>query len=465
MVSSTAVSIWSTDTNLWCILFADESLPPSPQKQTSTVVIPDKLDNLPIPEANNALTTDPSLCLEIDLESQHARADLDNSTVVPDEELDSYKARNGTDSAIGDVYSNGNSSTITLKETDVSSLSAELKPSDQISLEKQDTHADCDRNELTTECSNENILSIDQQDNLSSSPSWNLDSIRQTPEPDFGSFPPPEPDFDSFQPLESDFESLPPPCDLDSLDASCQLSTESEHIKLEQQTVFPPDMNTEDPLPAQVENTIAVPDSNDISCDKFDDDDTHFNADFGDFATFDDANLVQENASPQTNPTDEGSRQCDNSQNMPTEFDEDDEFGEFSDFQQTAVVAPVAPAATETTSKDETKTLNVLLVSENISSVLTIIFPNDDNCDESSGYRQNTEAYSKGSLSNDLTVQLQNVENSNALTHQWAKSISKSVLVKALGIDSRNIVSVALDHFEETTNRCSFVSVVWRKME
>lgn len=37
---------------------------------------------------------------------------------------------------------------------------------------------------------------------------------------------------------------------------------------------------------------------------------------------------------------------------------------------------------------------------------------------------------------------MKSVEETNALTYQWANSSSNNVLLNALGIDSRNIVSI-----------------------
>lgn len=39
---------------------------------------------------------------------------------------------------------------------------------------------------------------------------------------------------------------------------------------------------------------------------------------------------------------------------------------------------------------------------------------------------------------------VKSVEETNALTYQWANSSSNNVLLNALGIDSRNIVSVSI---------------------
>ena len=39
---------------------------------------------------------------------------------------------------------------------------------------------------------------------------------------------------------------------------------------------------------------------------------------------------------------------------------------------------------------------------------------------------------------------LKSVEETNALSYQWANSVSNTVLLSALGIDSRNIVSIVV---------------------
>lgn len=47
---------------------------------------------------------------------------------------------------------------------------------------------------------------------------------------------------------------------------------------------------------------------------------------------------------------------------------------------------------------------------------------------------------------------VKSVEETNALTYQWANSNSNNVLLNALGIDSRNIVSMRTLHVFKTEN-------------
>lgn len=47
---------------------------------------------------------------------------------------------------------------------------------------------------------------------------------------------------------------------------------------------------------------------------------------------------------------------------------------------------------------------------------------------------------------------VKSVEETNALTYQWANSSSNNVLLNALGIDSRNIVSMHMLHVFKTEN-------------
>lgn len=419
--------------------FSDESsLPASPQLKQTTTILPN--DNFPAPhiDANKPVATESPLSLELDLETQHVIEDLENFSVAQDDDeelqFESDKLRNGNDSAIGDVYSNGNSSTITIsKETDASHSIAE--PNDvQSNLDQTDVdahHFHDDKHEFA----GDNVLAVDQQDNLSSSPSWNLDSIRQTPEPEFASL--------SIQ------------GELNSIENSYQVAADAkehvddEHIAPLSDNAVPIDIDDEQ-SPTQTANNFT--DSGfrqDNLLDEFKTDEfsTNFDADFGQFATFEDAYVVQETASSVEIEavTLQSNEQCDKMDAFAATFDgddddDDDEFGEFSDFQQTPAVhtEPV-------TQPDVNVNDNVLLDSENIklnlSSVLSTIFPCDEHSEASTSCRPDGIVHAKEHFVNALTSQLKNVENSNALAHQWSKSTSKTVLVRALGIDSRNIVS------------------------
>lgn len=401
------------------------------------------------------MATDSPLSLELEIESPHAIEDLDNLSVVPDDELNfdsSDKFRNGSDSAIGDVYSNGNSSTNTSKETDASHSLSDLKPTETLS-EKPDVHMtlDSERNEFNSE----NALSVEQPDNLSSSPSWNLDV--QTPEPEFGSL--------SMQGELNSIEiTAPAEVDGNLADEIPDLDEKSTSFPDENTNIVPLDESSS----SQANQDIAN-DSNSRQDEFRDEMNIEFNADFGQFATFDDVNAVETlnsaSASASAAILPHPSEPCDNTE--PAFEDDDDEFGEFSDFQQTPAVETAA-----VTHQDVTKdAANVLLDSENIklnlSSILDTIFPSEGNGDGTTGIRSDNVSYDKQQFINNLTAQLRNVENSNALSHQWAKSTSKTVLVKALGIDSRNIVSETLSFrcpfFESNKlhNNSSLFPVVW----
>lgn len=406
-------------------------------------------------------TIESPLSLELELESQHTIDDLEPQGSELHYEGD--KVRMGSDSAIGDVYSNGqfsNSSVITSKETDTSNSSSDLKCGEtipdkhQISVhitELDDDNDDDYRNEY--DCANA-FPPIERADNLSSSPSWNLDG--QTPEPEFGSFSVPE--------------------ELNPIEHSAQATTQN----YEETSEFVDYCHQSDDR-TSLRNGNERDDSFGASReDEMDDDVVRFNADFGQFATFDDEHfnaVVPEAATiVAVTSTNEPSNQCDkiqaafddnNDENngegnvgdaneiVDYDDDDDDEFGEFNDFQQMPAVqnttASTNPADTAM-QRDVAPNANVLLDSENIklnlSSILDTIFP-------AAGTATATDSdftYEKQQFITNLTRQLRNVENSNALNHQWAKSTSKTMLVKALGIDSRNIVSKTFESVVKSMN-------------
>lgn len=459
----------------------DESLPPSPQQQqksTNTILVCDSLSTNPEltvihkPTATN--TIESPLSLELELESQHTINDLNPqvSVVVPDDEIhyEDDKVGMGSDSAIGDVYSNGqlsNSSIITSKETDTSNSSPDLKCGEtlpdkhQISLHPTDLDNDEDdgddyRNEYNCE---QAFPNIEQPDNLSSSPSWNLDG--QTPEPEFGSLSVP----DELNPIEHSDQTIL----IKTENQKQTLELESYCHHLDDQTTSRNDNEKDDSFSASRE-------------DEVDDGEVRFNADFGQFAAFDDEhfNAVVPEATPivtvaASTSTIEPSNQCDkiqaafndiNNENsgdgndVGADEDDDDEFGEFNDFQQMPAVQTTIVADTAM-QKAFAPNANVLLDSENIklnlSSILDTLFP----AVGTAAALDSDYTYEKQQFITNLTRQLRNVENSNALNHQWAKSTSKTLLVKALGIDSRNIVSKTIQ-FQKSMN-CSikFLILIW----
>lgn len=417
---------------------SDESLPSSPRLKQTTTILPNDSFVAPDTDGSKPVAESP-LSLELDLESQHVTEDLDNFSVAQDDDeelrFESDKLRNENDSAIGDVYSNGNSSTITVsKKSKVIPSTAEHNESDS-NLEKHDADTQLGEDEKH-EYSGDNVLCVDQQDNLSSSPSWNLDSIRQTPEPEFGSLS-----------MQGELNSIE---NSYQVATDCKETTDSQHIEepLSDDTVPVENVEQSPVQTANEFNDSGFRNDNLVDESKADEFGIYFDADFGQFATFDDANVQNEmfNSVEVESVPLESTQQCDKSDAFAATFDDnnnddeedDDEFGEFSDFQQTAAVYTETVVQPEPIVND-----NVLLDSENIkqnlSSVLTTIFPADDHCEAAASNRY--DGHGKEHFVNELTTQLKNVENSKALAHQWSKSTSKTVLVKALGIDSRNIVS------------------------
>lgn len=134
----------------------------------------------------------------------------------------------------------------------------------------------------------------------------------------------------------------------------------------------------------------------------------------------------------------------------------DDDFGEFSDFQHQQQESPnepvdsaalPPPSNTSTPSSDYTQ-FNYQAIHTKLEPLLSRLFPVDQaDADMEKGSSSEYQNSSDSQISRkevfltDVVQHLQDFENSNAIKHQWQTSVGKSSLVKALGIDSRNIVS------------------------
>lgn len=163
---------------------------------------------------------------------------------------------------------------------------------------------------------------------------------------------------------------------------------------------------------------------------------TEFNADFSQFASFESAptnftdqpNEKHENDTFQSNPIESTIVECDDD-------NDDDEFGEFSDFQQTT-------PAISSINTDNRVMEHIENIKREFSVVLASLFPKSESGDSFIGCGTNELNCETSIFLNEVTVHLRNVEESKAIMNHssWKKSISKSFLVKALGIDQRNIV-------------------------
>ncbi|XP_050068114.1 mucin-5AC [Anopheles maculipalpis] len=114
--------------------------------------------------------------------------------------------------------------------------------------------------------------------------------------------------------------------------------------------------------------------------------------------------------------------------------DDDDDFGEFSDFKQTETVSNT-PAVTAASLEIYTFSM------ENVQKLLETMFPSvvpESLTAADTG--QQTVPTANNIPNSKLHSQLQDFDNTNALSYQHSKSSSSKTLVTALGIDSRNIM-------------------------
>ncbi|XP_076636554.1 aftiphilin isoform X2 [Colletes latitarsis] len=103
----------------------------------------------------------------------------------------------------------------------------------------------------------------------------------------------------------------------------------------------------------------------------------------------------------------------------------DDDFGDFSDFEQ-----PVAEGFSlkESISRIENKN-----AANKIEDIIATLFPNNlERCE--------IQVQSLISQTDGVWQSVKSVEETNALTYQWANSTSNNMLLNSLGIDSRNIL-------------------------
>lgn len=123
----------------------------------------------------------------------------------------------------------------------------------------------------------------------------------------------------------------------------------------------------------------------------------------------------------------------------PVEDAGDDDFGEFSDFKQSEVVAtPVvaAPAVSIPTSR------SALFRSDSILAVITGMFPSVATPEEEQSDTGQKDGGGGPAMEEDKVCrELRDMDSAQALSYQYNSSESNKALVKALGIDSRNIVS------------------------
>ncbi|XP_034184711.2 aftiphilin isoform X2 [Osmia lignaria lignaria] len=141
--------------------------------------------------------------------------------------------------------------------------------------------------------------------------------------------------------------------------------------------------------------------------------------DFGDFTNFANQTQFDENVD-ETNVPDK---------------DDDDDFGDFNDFES-AVEPAVEPAVVEQPQfslKESICRIENKNAANKIEDIITTMFLMDVN-------QLEIEAQPLISETDKVWKSIKNVEETNALTYQWANSSSNKMLLNSLGIDSRNIL-------------------------
>ncbi|KOX73337.1 Aftiphilin [Melipona quadrifasciata] len=117
--------------------------------------------------------------------------------------------------------------------------------------------------------------------------------------------------------------------------------------------------------------------------------------------------------------------------NVPDQKDEDDDFGDFNNFE-TAFEQP-AVEQPQSSLKDSIYRIENKSAANKIEDIITTMFSTDwEQCE--------IEVQSLISQADKVWQSIKNVEETNALTYQWANSSSNNVLLNSLGIDSRNIL-------------------------
>ncbi|CAK9818292.1 AFTPH [Anthophora plagiata] len=117
--------------------------------------------------------------------------------------------------------------------------------------------------------------------------------------------------------------------------------------------------------------------------------------------------------------------------NVPDKDNDGDDFGDFNDFES-AFEQPVTTQP-QINLKESICQIENKNAANKIEDIITTMFSMDSvQCE--------IEIQSLVSQVDKVWQSIKNVEETNALTYQWANSVSNNVLLNSLGIDSRNIL-------------------------
>lgn len=181
---------------------------------------------------------------------------------------------------------------------------------------------------------------------------------------------------------------------------SQQLSEEKEE-KINQDDDDFNDFETAIPVHRHTETQHSIPTPSQPSQEE-----VHFEADFSAFETF-------------TKDTD-------------LNDDDDDDFGDFNDFTQAPLTTTTIPPV-----KSEKHSIDIVK-STDLIGLLNTMFPFNKMCNEEEMENENLHNVMK---SDDIVKKLDNFDDTLALAYLYNSSSASQILVKALGIDTRNIVS------------------------
>ena len=131
-----------------------------------------------------------------------------------------------------------------------------------------------------------------------------------------------------------------------------------------------------------------------------------------------------------TNFTDQTQSEKITEAKVPDE-DEDDDFEDFNDFES-ALEQP-AVENSQFNLKESISRIENKNATNKIEDIITTMFPMDSKECE-------VQVQSLISQTDKIWRSIKSVEETNALTYQWANSTSNNVMLKSLGIDSRNIL-------------------------
>lgn len=162
-----------------------------------------------------------------------------------------------------------------------------------------------------------------------------------------------------------------------------------------------------------------------------------FDADFSAFeANFD--NEFQNFSTSEDQEKSETKEMYHKNENFDAE--EDDDFGDFNDFTQGQTQeAPIEVLPNEQSLDYEHHTLTILSDSE-VKTILGEMFP----VDQKEADEENFTTYSIASTKDGVEI-VNDVESTLALSYEYKDSSTSHILIKALGIDERNIVSISMN--------------------